>query len=90
MRISRDTDNLRFIGECDASGTFVPGDIQCVLCGRRIDPQIQKPLASLTCSWCGHKARTFWSETEMNVFLAENWNLLREACCNPAVRVVGF
>ena len=76
MQISRDTEGLRFIGECAPESGFVAGDIRCVRCGRRIDPHVDSRDVSLVCTVCGIK-KVFWAEAEMEVYLAENWNLLR-------------
>ncbi|MGC2698274.1 MAG: hypothetical protein WA738_20995 [Candidatus Angelobacter sp.] len=88
MIISRDTDGLRFIGSCDREKGFVSGDIQCLLCGRRIDPYVEGRDISLGCNRCGTKVKSFWSEADMHVFLAENWALLRKACTHPSVTMV--
>jgi len=84
MQISRDADGLRFLGECGSESGFVPGDIRCAACGRRIDPQVDSNDSSLGCTGCGFK-KTFWAEAEMQVYLAENWNRLRQACTHPSV-----
>ena len=55
-------------------------------CGRRIDFGSQKIV--LACSACGFKARSFWSEADLYVYLAEQWGHLRKACLHPAVRTV--
>ncbi len=86
MKISRDADGLRFIGECAPETGFVAGDIQCVHCGRRIDVEPRE--ISLTCSGCGFKARVFWSEADLHVYLAEHWSHLRKACTHPSVTTV--
>ena len=84
MQISRDADGLRFVGECGAESGFIPGDIRCAGCGRRIDPHVDSNDISLACSGCGFK-KVFWAEAEMQVYLAENWNRLRQACTHPSV-----
>jgi hypothetical protein len=38
MKISRETDGLRFVGECTPQSGFKACDIECAHCGRRIDP----------------------------------------------------
>jgi hypothetical protein len=85
MKISRDADGLRFIGECTLANGFVAGDIQCVRCCRRIDPQGEARDISLTCAGCGIKAKSFWAEADMHVYLAEHWDHLRQACTHPTV-----
>lgn len=85
MKIKRDDDGLRFIGECDRKRGFVPTDIECLNCGRRIDPHANGRDIALECKGCHTKVKTFWSESEMNVYIAENWNRLRQACTNPSV-----
>src|SRR6266853_4009098 len=67
MKLSRDLDAMRFVGECTTREGFVPDDIQCLLCTRRMDPEVQNPHVSLMCSGCGNRARRFNSETEMNL-----------------------
>jgi hypothetical protein len=39
------------------------------------------------CTGCGIKIKVFWAEAEMQVYLAENWNRLRQACTHPTVAV---
>lgn len=84
MQISRDADGLRFLGECAPEKGFVAGDIRCAGCGRRIDPRIDSNDIALVCTGCGFK-KVFWAEADMQVFLAENWNHLRQACTHPSV-----
>jgi hypothetical protein len=84
MQISRDDSGLRFVGECAPAKGFVAGDIRCVSCGRRIDPHVDSNDISLVCTGCGFK-KTFWAEAEMQVYLAENWSCLRQACTHPSV-----
>lgn len=84
MQISKDADGLRFIGECAPESGFVPGDIRCAGCGRRIDPQVDSSDISLICAGCGFK-KVFWAEAEMRVYLVENWNRLRQVCTHPSV-----
>ena len=83
MEISRDADGLRFIGECNREKGFVAGDILCVGCGRRIDLEPRE--ISLACAGCGFKARSFWSEADLHVYLAEHWGHLRKTCTHPTV-----
>ena len=83
MKISRDADGLRFIGECDPETGFVAGDIQCIRCGCRIDVVLRD--ISLACLGCGFKARIFWSEADLHVYLAEHWGHLRKVCTHPTV-----
>lgn len=83
MTISRDADGLRFVGECSPEKGFIAGDIQCVRCGRRIDFEARE--IALACLACGFKARSFWSEVDLHVYLAEQWGHLRKACLHPAV-----
>ena len=87
MQISRDADGIRFIGECAPESGFVAGDIRCVQCGRRIDPHVDSRDVSLACTGCRIKIKVFWAEAEMQVYLAENWNLLRQACTHPTVAI---
>lgn len=84
MEISREADGLRFVGECAPEKGFVGGDILCASCGRRIDPQVESNDISLVCTGCGFR-KSFWAEAEMQVYLAENWNRLRQACNHPSV-----
>jgi len=85
MKISRDADGLRFVGECDPAIGFLAVDVHCVRCGRRIDPHVGARDVSFGCSGCGAKVRRFWSEAEMHVYLAEQWGHLRRACTHPSV-----
>ncbi len=87
MKISRDADGLRFIGDCAPATGFVAGDIQCIRCDRRIDPRVENRDISLTCVGCGFRPKVFWSEADMHVYLAEHWNHLRQACTHPTVAV---
>jgi hypothetical protein len=89
MEISRDADGLRFIGYCERKTGFVAGDIRCVRCNRCIDPHVETGDVSLTCSGCGFKARVFWSEAELHVYLTEHWDHLRKACTHPMVTAHG-
>jgi hypothetical protein len=84
VQISRDADGLRFLGECAPEKGFVSGDILCSACGRRIDPHVDSRDISLACTGCGFK-KTFWAEADMQVYLAENWSRLRQACTHPSV-----
>lgn len=88
MRITRDDEGMRFVAECDNRSGFIPQDIECVKCGRRIDPIPQGTDIGLECRACCTRIKTFWSEAEMRVYLAENWNLLRQACTHPSVSMV--
>ncbi len=85
MKISRDDDGVRFTGECTPEHGFVAGDIQCARCARRVDPHPKAKDISLTCSGCRITAKVFWSEADLTVYLAENWNELRKACTHPSV-----
>jgi hypothetical protein len=85
MKISRDADGLRFIGECTPEAGFVAGDVECARCGRRIDAHIEPHDVSLRCTGCGTNAKVFWAEADLHVYLAENWRRLREACTHPTV-----
>jgi hypothetical protein len=87
MKISRDADGLRFTGECAPETGFVADDVLCVRCGRRIDPRGGERDISLTCAGCGIKAKSFWAEADMHVYLAENWNRLRQVCNHRSVMV---
>ena len=85
MQISRDADGIRFIGEWAPESGFIAQDIRCVRCGRRIDPHVDSRDVSLDCTGCGIKIKAFWAEVDMHVYLAENWNRLRQACTHPSV-----
>jgi hypothetical protein len=89
MKISRDDDGLRFVGECVPERGFVAGDIRCVRCGRRVDPHSKGKDISLACQGCKITAKVFWSEADLNVYLAEHWSHLRKACTHPTVTVHG-
>lgn len=78
MRVSRDLDAMRFVAECSDRDGFVPEDIQCLLCGRRMNPEVHGTEVSLTCSGCGNRAKRFDSEPELNSYIAHNWNQLRQ------------
>jgi len=84
MQISREAEGLRFLGECAPEIGFTPRDILCSTCGRRIDPNIDSQDISLVCLGCGFR-KAFWAEADMQVFLAENWNRLRQVCSHPSV-----
>ena len=88
MRITRDDDGLRFAGECDDGKGFVAGDIECLRCGRRIDPQAEGRDISLQCTGCRTRVKTFWSEADMHVYLAERWNRWRQACTHLSITTV--
>jgi hypothetical protein len=85
MKISRDADGLRFIGECTPKTGFVAGNVLCVRCGRRIDPHREVRDISLMCTGCGIKFKSFWAEADLHVYLAEHWSHLRRACTQRAV-----
>jgi hypothetical protein len=51
----------------------------------RIEPHHYGDEIGLACVWCGASIKTFWSETELNVYMAEEWNQLRQACTHPIV-----
>jgi hypothetical protein len=89
MRISRDDDGVRFIGECGPKRGFIAGEIQCVRCERRVDPHSKGKDISLECLGCKTTAKVFWSEADLNVYLAEHWAELRKACTHPTVTVHG-
>ena len=42
--------------------------------------------AYLASDGCGFK-KAFWAEADMQVYLAENWSRLRQACTHPSVTV---
>ena len=88
MRITRDDEGLRFVGECDDRKGFVAGDVECLRCGRRIDPHAEGREIGLECAGCGTRVKIFWSEADMHVYLAENWNRLRQACTHPSITTV--
>jgi hypothetical protein len=85
MRISRDSDGLRFFADCAPETGFVPDDIHCLRCGRRVQPHGQSEIAVLRCSACNFSGKVFWSEADLYVYLAEQWERLRQACSHPAV-----
>lgn len=85
MRISRDADGLRFIAECAPDAGFVPEDVLCLRCERRIDPLSESRDIALRCASCGFSGKVFWSEADLHVYLAEQWNHLRQACPHRAV-----
>jgi hypothetical protein len=85
MKISRDADGLIYVGECGPQSGFVPCDIVCGRCGRRIDPYAAGKDISLKCTGCNITAKVFWSEADLHVYIAENWNHLRQACSHPTV-----
>lgn len=89
MKISRDADGLRFIGECTPETGFVASDVLCVYCGRRVDPHGEVRDISLTCTGCGIKFKSFWAEADMHVYLAEHWGHLRRACTHRTVAAHG-
>jgi hypothetical protein len=85
MRISRETDGLRFVGECTPQNGFLACDIECAHCGRRINPHAVGDDISLKCTGCNVTTKVFWSEADLGVYMAENWNHLRQACTHPTV-----
>jgi hypothetical protein len=85
MKISRESDGLRFVGECTPQSGFQACDIECAHCGRRVDPHGVGDDISLKCSACKVTAKVFWSEADLRVYLAESWNHLRQACTHPSV-----
>ena len=85
MKISRDADGLRFIAECAPETGFVAEDVHCIRCGRRIDPLAEGRDLCLRCRYCGFRGKSFWSEADLHVYLAEQWNHLRQACSHPSV-----
>lgn len=84
MQVSREAEGLRFLGECAPETGFITQDILCSACGRRIDLHFDPLDISLVCLGCGFK-KAFWSEADMQIFVAENWNSLRQACTHPSV-----
>jgi ribosomal protein S27E len=84
MNVSREVEGLRFVAECDSDVAFITREIQCMACGRKIDASPQAGSLSLTCTCCGD-LKVFWSEAQMHVFLAENWNSLRAQCARSGV-----
>jgi hypothetical protein len=88
MTISRDSDGIRFIGEC-RKGEFVAVDIECIPCGKRVNPHVEGRDISLTCSGCGVQARVFWAEDELHHYVTQHWNLLKQACSHPSVTLHG-
>ena len=80
MKISREVYELRFVADCGPERGFVPLEIECCGCSCRIDPVTQRAGVRLTCPGCGAADKMFWSEAQMGVFLAENWNALRQVC----------
>jgi len=85
MKISRETDGLRFVAECTPQSGILACDIECAHCGRRIDPHEVGDDVSLKCTGCNITAKVFWSEADLRVYLAESWNHLRQACSHPSV-----
>lgn len=85
MKISRDSDGLRFLAECSPDAGFLPEDIHCVRCGRRVAALSQSEVVLLRCSACNFTGRVFWSEADLAVYVAEQWDHLRKACSHPAV-----
>jgi hypothetical protein len=83
MTISRTADGLKFIGECSPGSSFMAGDILCVRCGLRIDPHIEECDVSLKCDGCHTKIKSFWSEADLHVYLAEHWGQLRKGVHAP-------
>jgi hypothetical protein len=79
MKISRDTDGLRFVGDCE-KGVFLAADIECMPCGKRVDPRIEGRDIALVCSGCGTKARIFWAESDLYVYINQHWSLLKQVC----------
>ena len=77
MNLAREVEGLRFVAECDDSAEFCLRRIECLACSGEIDPHPPGATLSLTCLNCGDK-KVFWSEAQMDVFLAENWNALRQ------------
>jgi hypothetical protein len=88
MKISRDSDGLRFIGGCD-KGEFVAVDIECIPCGKRVNPHVKGGDISLTCSGCGVQAKIFWADDDLHLYVVQHWSLLREACTHPSVMLHG-
>ena len=82
MKISRDTDGLRFVGDC-SGGAFLAIDIECMLCGKRVDPLIEGRDIALVCSGCRIRARVFWAESDLHAYIAQHWSLLKQACAQP-------
>ena len=85
MKISRDADGLRFIAECATETGFLPEDVHCVRCGRRIDCPAQPRELRLRCGHCGFRGKSFRSEADLHAYVAEQWNHLRQACSHPSV-----
>jgi recombinational DNA repair protein (RecF pathway) len=85
MKISRDADGFRFIAECAAETGFMPEDVHCARCGRRIDPLSGLRDLSFRCRYCGFRGKSFLSETDLHNYFAEQWDLLRQACSHPSV-----
>jgi len=88
MKISRVADGFKFVGECAPETGFTPEDVHCGRCGSRIEAMTEEAEIALRCSGCTFHGRPFWSETELHVFMAEQWNLLRQACSHPAVNSI--
>jgi len=82
MKISTDADGLRFVGDCD-KGVFVAVDIECIPCGKRVDPHIDGQDIALMCSGCGIRVRVFWAESDLYVYITQHWSLLKQACAHP-------
>ncbi|HET9839884.1 MAG TPA: hypothetical protein VFR84_16775 [Candidatus Angelobacter sp.] len=88
MKISRDDDGFRFIGDCAPETGFVAQDVHCLRCSRRIDPLSEGRDIALRCSGCDFTGKVFWSETDLHAYLAEQWNRLRQACAHPVVNAL--
>ena len=82
MKVSRDTDGVRFVGDC-TNGVFVAIDLECMSCGKRVDPHIDGRDIALVCSGCEAKARIFWAESDLHIYITQQWSLLKQACAQP-------
>ena len=80
MKVLREADGLKFVGQCEPETGFVAEDVYCGQCGRRIEPFGEGNDVALRCVGCGFQGRVFWSEADLHVYLAEHWNGLRNAC----------
>ena len=89
MKISRDADGLRFIAECAPETGFVPEDVHCLRCGRRVQVFGENELSLLRCSACCTSGPAFSSEADLQVYLAQQWDHLRQACSHPSIITAG-
>ncbi len=85
MKISRDADGLRFIAECTPETGFMPEDVHCLHCSRRVELFGESELSLLRCSACGISGPAFSSEADLQAYLSQQWDRLRQACSHPSI-----